>query len=512
MRILAMSGNGPILVTGATGYVGGRLIPQLLQAGWEVRAMVRTPAKLTGRPWAGHPDLEIAAADVLDTDSLNRAVRGCLAIYYLIHSMNDAGRDYAGRDRRAAHTMVEAAARGGVARIIYLGGLGGEGAVLSPHLRSRHEVAQILRSGPVPVTYLRSGIILGSGSASFEILRYLVDRLPVMITPRWVETACQPIAIRDVLYCLVGCLDHEETVGKTLEIGGPDVITYRRLMEIYAEEANLRKRLIIPVPVLTPRLSSYWIHLVTPVHASIARPLVQGLATPVVCKDTRILAIMPRELTHCRDAIRYALDRIGQHQVETHWTDAGITLAPEWLHRGDAPYAGGTVLSCAYRIQLEASPEEVWRPICEIGGERGWYFGNVLWALRGWMDRLAGGVGLRRGRRDPRDLKAGDAVDFWRVVEVEPPGRLLLAAEMKLPGEALLEFRVLRRDDGRTELQQISRFLPRGLWGILYWYALYPVHTWLFRGMLRSIARTVGAPVVLGPVAFDPKQPPRGRL
>jgi uncharacterized protein YbjT (DUF2867 family) len=494
----------PVLVTGATGYVGGRLVPLLLQAGIKVRAIARTPAKLLSRPWATHPGLEIVSADMLDRDSLYRAAEGCSAVYYLVHSMNDLRKNFADLDRTAAQNMVEAAKAGGVAKIIYLGGLGGEEAAMSRHLRSRHEVAQILRSGPVPLTYLRSGIILGSGSASFEILRYLVDRLPVMITPRWVDTECQPIAIRDVLFYLVGCLDHEETTGDTFDIGGPHSLTYRKLMEIYAEEANLRRRLIIRVPVLTPRLSSYWIHLVTPVHASIAKPLAEGLATPVLCRDSRILSIIPRELTSCRQAIRYALDRIRQQQVDTSWTDAGVMVPPEWLHHGDASYAGGTVLNCAYRISLDAEPEVLWKPIREIGGDKGWYFGNWLWALRGLLDRLSGGVGLRRGRRHPSEVLVGDALDFWRVLEVHPLRRLLLLAEMKLPGEATLEFCISRRNDSRTQLDQISRFLPRGLWGILYWYALYPIHRWLFKGMLRSIASATGKSIIYGPDPFEP--------
>jgi len=279
-----------VLVTGATGYVGGRLVPLLLERGWRVRAAVRSPEKLRGRPWAGHPNLEAAAADVLDRESLCRAADGCSAAFYLVHSMNDRSQDFAEQDRLAARNMLEAADRAGVGRILYLGGLGDDGRGLSEHLRSRHEVARILASGGVPVTHLRAGMILGSGSASFEILRYLVERLPVMITPRWVETPCQPIAIRDVLRYLAGCLENRETAGETLDIGGPEVLTYRRLMEIFAEEAGLRRRLIVPVPVLTPRLSAYWIHLVTPVHASIAQPLARGLSIPVVCRDDRRVA------------------------------------------------------------------------------------------------------------------------------------------------------------------------------------------------------------------------------
>lgn len=489
----------PVLVAGATGYVGGRLVPRLLESGRRVRAVVRSAAKLSARPWAGHPGLEIAQADLLDGPAVAQAARGCGAAFYLVHSMEPGRGDFAERERVAARNMAAAASSAGLERILYLGGLGDENASLSHHLRSRMETARILASGRVPVTHLRAGAILGSGSASFEILRYLVDRLPVMITPRWVHTACQPIAIRDVLGYLVGCLDCDRTVGETFEIGGPDVLTYRELMEIYAEEAGLPRRLVLPVPVLTPRLSSYWIHLVTPVHGSLARPLAEGLSVPVVCRENRIRSLVPQPLLSCREAIRLALRRIEQHTVETSWADAGRLVPPEWAQEGDADYAGGTVFESAWRIRVRCPAEAAWGPIARIGGETGWYFGDRLWALRGWMDRLAGGPGLRRGRPDASPvLRVGDAVDFWRVLKVEPPRRLSLLAEMKMPGEAALEFRVEPLADGTTEIRLISTFLPRGLAGILYWYLLYPVHGWLFRGMLLALARAADGAVVSG--------------
>lgn len=501
----------PVLVTGATGYVGGRLVPLLLESGYRVRAAARTAAKLACRPWAGHPNVEIVSCDALDRESLTRAAQGCWAVYYLVHSMSRSLKDFVQMDRQAARNMAAAAEKAGAERIIYLGGLGEEDGGLSKHLQSRHEVARILQSGPVPATHLRAGMILGSGSASFEILRYLVDRLPVMITPRWVHTPCQPIAIRDVLHYLAGCLENEATAGGTLDIGGPEVLTYREIMDIYAEEACLRKRLVLPVPVLTPRLSSYWIHLVTPVHASIARPLAEGLSTPVLCKDNRILTMIPRERLICREAIRLALERIDQKRVETSWTDAGGMVPPEWLQHGDAPYAGGTTLTCAHRIRLQANPQEAWRPISAIGGKNGYYFGDSLWVLRGWVDMLAGGTGLRRGRRHPDHLYPGDALDFWRVLDADPPHRLFLLAEMRMPGEATLEFQLVPLAEGGTELRQVSTFLPRGLLGILYWYALYPIHVWLFKGMLRSIAGRVGRPTSDRPEPFDPRAGPCGR-
>ncbi|MEJ2672141.1 MAG: SDR family oxidoreductase [Deltaproteobacteria bacterium] len=490
----------PVLVTGATGYVGGRLVPRLLEAGYRVKALGRSLNKLRSRPWGAHPRIELAQGDVMDAESLRRASRGCWAAYYLVHSMTAAARDFPEADRQAARNMARAAAEAGLDRIIYLGGLGGaDDPNLSEHLRSRHEVAWILQSGPVPTTFLRAAMILGSGGAAFEILRYLVDRLPVMLTPRWVHTPVQPIAIRNVLTYLTGCLKQDETRGQTFDIGGPEVVTYRQLMDIYAEEAHLRRRLVIPVPVLTPRLSSYWIHLVTPIPASLAQPLAEGLANPVVCLDNRIRDLIPQELLNCRQTIRLALQRIAQQRVETCWSDAGSLVPPEWVSCGDAAYAGGTVLSLGYRVLLAATPDEVWQVVTQIGGQKGWYYGDSLWAIRGGVDRLLGGSGLRRGRRHPAELRAGDALDFFRVLEIEPKRRLLLLAEMKMPGEATLEFRLIPTPDGGTELIQTSRFLPRGLAGIAYWYALDPLHKKIYQGMLRAIARAIGKPILAGP-------------
>ena len=490
----------PVLVTGSTGYVGGRLVPKLLESGCRVRALGRSIAKLQARPWANHPLVELAAGDVLDYESLLKAAAGCRAAFYLVHSMGADPKGFTQTDRTAAQNMARAAAAAGLEHIIYLGGLGNtEDPLLSKHLRSRQEVAQILQSGPVPATFLRAAMILGSGSASFEILRYLVDRLPVMLTPRWVHNPVQPIAIRNVLNYLQGCLEHEETRGQTFDIGGPEVVTYRQLFDIYAEEAHLRRRLIIPVPVLTPTLSSYWIHLITPVPAGIARPLAEGLRNPVICKDNRIRALIPQELLDCRQTIRLALERVKQQQIDTCWTDAGGALPPEWTYCGDTAYAGGTLLECGYSVQIQATPEEVWQPIIRMGGAAGYYFGNYLWRLRGWIDRLLGGVGFRGGRRHPLELRVGDALDFWRVLEIEPPHRLLLLAEMKLPGEAVLEFHLTPQGDGKVELKQTARFLPRGLGGMVYWYSLVPFHRWLYRGMLEAIAKAVGKPIVKGP-------------
>lgn len=493
----------PVLVVGATGYVGGRLVPLLLERGYRVRAVARSLAKLASRPWASHPNLEAAAADVQDLDALKTAARGCGVAYYLVHSMTSASKNFEEADRRCAHNMVSAAAECGLERIIYLGGLGRTiDPCLSKHLRSRHEVAAILQKGPVPTTLLRSAMILGSGSASFEMLRYLVDRMPIMFTPPWVHTPVQPISIRNALHYLVGCLEHPETTGQTYDIGGPDVLTYAGLIEIYAEVAGLKKRRIIPQPFITPRMSAIWIHLVTPIPLAIAQPLVEGLLNRVVCLDSRIQAVIPQTLLDTRETIRRALEKTRSQCVEACWTDAGEIRPPEWTYCGDAEYAGGTIMKCAYFIRLNATVEEVWDRIVRIGGMTGWYYGQRIWKVRGWLDKIFGGTTLSRGRRDPQTLHVGDALDFWRVLEVSPPRQLLLLSEMKVPGEALLEFRIMPVD-GATELRQISRFVPKGFAGLAYWYLLYFPHHWLFRGMLRTIADAVGKPLIMGPTPLE---------
>lgn len=494
-----MQDDRPVLVTGATGYIGGRLTPLLLERGHRVRVMVRSAAKLGCRPWAGHPQLEIAEADVFDYPAVRRAAAGCRAVYYLIHSMNPQARDYAAADRLAAHIMMRACEHEGVERILYLGGMGQEDESLSEHLRSRNEVASILAGGTPKATILRAAQIIGAGSASFEIVRYLADRLPLMICPRWVYTEAQPVAVRDVLHCLAGCLEHPETAGEDYDIAGPDILTYKQLFRLYCEVAGLPRPRLIPVPVLTPFLSSLWVGLVTPIPASLARPLVQGLKTRVVARDNRLMEVLQHKPLPVREAMATALDKVRQHAVETCWSDAGEARTPEWLACGDAPYAGGTVLGETYRLVLDAPVAQVWRHVTSIGGERGWLFGNALWTLRGWLDTLAGGPGLRRGRRHPEQLYIGDAVDFWRVLDLQEHRRLMLLAEMRLPGEALLEFRLTPLDDHRTELVQRSRFLPHGLWGLAYWWATFPLHLLIFKGMLRAMGRRSGAAILSGP-------------
>ncbi len=487
-----------VLVTGATGYVGARLIPLLLEAGYLVRAAGRSLAKLKARPFAGQEGVELCSLNVLERTDLKAALKDVYAVYYLVHSMNSKSRDFAEADRLAAKNMAAEAEEAGVRRIIYLGGLGEDSPELSKHLRSRAETGEILKSGKVPVTILRAGMILGSGSTSFEILRYLVERLPFMITPRWVKTPSQPIAIRNVLNYLVGCLGIEATTGETYDIGGPEVITYMELMQTYARRAGLPRRVILPVPVFTPRISSYWIHFVTPVPAYIARPLAEGLRNPVVCKNNEILKLIPQDLLDADTAIGIALERMRSQTVESSWTDAGSMPADEWLAPGDPGWAGGTYYEDSRIITVSDTTKEVWQRLVRLGGKTGWYYGNWLWKLRGFMDRMLGGVGLNRGRRNENELGVGDALDFWRVVEVEEEKHLLLLAEMKLPGEAILEFQICPQGT-HTQVRQIARFVPHGLLGLLYWWAVTPLHEFVFSGMLKGVAAKSPATIVEGP-------------
>ena len=479
-----------VFLTGATGYVGGRLAPRLIEAGWRVRCLARSPRKLAARAWAASAAVEIVEGDALDVPRLAEAMRGCDAAYYLIHSMEVAGREYAQRDRELARAFAQAAEQAGVGRIIYLGGLGELGDHLSEHLSSRREVELCLASESVPVTSLRAAMIIGSGSASFEILRYLTERLPIMVTPRWVATECQPIAIRDVLRYLVQCLDVPATVGATLDIGGPEVLTYRRLIQIMAQALNLRQRLIVPVPLLTPRLSSLWICLVTPVSYRMARPLADGLRNRVVCRNDQARDLMPGPLLGVREAVDLAVGRLRRSEVETRWSDAGPVP-------GDPDWAGGKVFVDRREVTIAAQPEVVFTAVCKVGGGHGYYAADWLWYVRGWMDRLVGGPGLRRPRRHPEQLAYGDALDFWRVTGIDPPHRLALLAEMRLPGDAVLEFSISPSANDvpcapvspSTVLVQTARFKPRGLAGLAYWYAVLPLHGYVFRGMLDGIRR-----------------------
>jgi len=472
-----------VLVTGATGYIGGRLVPRLLESGYRVRCLARDPSRLQGRPWLGQ--VEVVAGDCLRAETLPAAMQGVEFAFYLVHSMA-AGHDFEERDVLAARNFATAARAAGVQRMLYLGGLGDPDTALSEHLRSRQATGAVLRESGVPVTEFRAPVIVGSGSLSFEIIRYLTERLPVMICPRWLYTRAQPIAIRDVLDYLVAALQTPASAGRIIEIGGADVLTYGDLLRGYARARGL-KRWLVPVPVLTPRLSSYWVHLVTPVPAVIARPLIQGLRNDVIVRDDLARRLFPQiQPLDYAAAVRLALDVLETGRVETAWSDALASsqgdVAPVLFTTQE-----GIILERRQRL-VRAPAAAVYRTFIRLGGETGWLCMDWAWAARGFIDRLRGGVGLRRGRRDPANARVGDAIDFWRVEAVEPDRRLRLRAEMKVPGRAWLEFEVEPVDAATSRLSQTAFFAPRGLFGLVYWYLLYPIHALIFSGLTARIA------------------------
>jgi len=472
-----------VLVTGATGYIGGRLVGELLNSGYRVRCMVRDPQRLQGRSWA--QQVEIVAGDVLSPETLPPALSGVTLAYYLIHSMM-GGADFHEKDQRAARNFALAARDASVQRLVYLGGLGDPQSELSEHLRSRQETGDALREAGIPVTEFRAAVIVGSGSLSFEMIRYLTERLPAMICPRWVYTRTQPISIHNVLAYLVAAMDTPECSGQIIEIGGADVVTYGGMMVGYARARGL-KRWMVPVPVLTPRLSSYWVHLVTPIPAAMAQPLIQGLRNENVVQDDAARRIFPNiQPMNYQSAVELALQQLDAGNVETAWSDALVTsqgdVQPVVLATQE-----GMILE-QRQVTISASPHAAYRAFTGLGGERGWLYMNWAWRLRGALDRLVGGVGLRRGRRDPEELRVGDALDFWRVEAVEEDRLLRLRAEMKVPGRAWLQFQVRPGNDGCL-LSQTAFFAPKGLSGLLYWYGLYPLHALIFSGMIRKIAQ-----------------------
>ena len=480
-----------ILVSGATGYVGSRLIPRLVDSGHDVSCLVRDASRVD--PGVAR-SARILVADVLQPESVAAAMQGIEVAYYLIHSMSASDGDFQERDRLAAHNFAMAARQAGVNRIIYLGGLASETSQISLHLKSRHETGETLRRFGPPVTEFRAGIIVGNGSVSFELIRYLTERLPVMICPRWVITRTQPIAIDDVLHYLVAALQSPESIGQVIEIGGATIETYRSMMLTYARARRLR-RWLLRVPVLTPRLSSYWLRLVTPIPTSIARPLIEGLRTEVVCKSTRAAELFPaiRPLGYAA-AIERTLTR---------------TLPDDSL-RQTLPCRPGHVFTrrdgvlCDVRQAVaDASPKDVFSVITHIGGSNGYLYANSLWRIRGWLDRCLGGVGMKRSPGSVH-LNKNDYIDLWYVQDLEADSRLLLRAEMKLPGRAWLEFLVSPQPSGRTLVRCCAWFEPHGLLGELYWWVLYPVHILIFRGMVQAMCRKAARSVPIQPAYTGP--------
>ncbi|MEV6232471.1 SDR family oxidoreductase [Saccharopolyspora shandongensis] len=483
---MAESTSRLCLVTGATGYIGGRLVPLLLDAGHRVRCLVRSPEKLRDVPWRDR--VEVVRGDLLDADQVRSACEGADVLYYLVHSL--AKKEFADLDRRSAATVAAEAERAGVARIVYLGGVHPASGQLSEHLRSRAEVGEILLRGGVPAVALQAAVIIGSGSASFEMLRYLTERLPLMVTPSWVRNRVQPIAIRDVLHYLVGAARIPAAVNRTFDIGGPDVLTYAEMMSGFAAVAGLPRRRMVPVGVLTPRLSSLWINIVTPVPRSIGAPLIESLINEAICAEHDIDEFVPPPeggTTSYRDAVGLALRKIRRGEVETRWSDASPAGAPWEPLPSDPPWSGGSAYRDVREHRTTAPARDVWRVVEGIGGRNGWYSFPLAWAVRGWADRLIGGVGLRRGRRDPRRLRTGDALDWWRVEELVDGRYLRLRAEMRVPGRAWLEMSVEPGGAAGACYRQRAVFIPRGLLGHAYWWAVAPFHGLVFGGMARNI-------------------------
>lgn len=473
----------PILVTGATGYIGGRLVPRLLEAGYQVRCMVRDPGRLQGRPWLDK--VEIVKGDALDPDSLLAAMQGVKVSYYLIHGLQGS-RNRAERDLQAARNFACAADEAKLERIIYLGELVDPSANLSPYLRARHETGYLLRQGGVPVTELRAGMVIGSGSLLFEMIRYLTEHQPVLVCPRWFYTIAQPIAIRNVLDYLLAVLESPVSLGKLIEIGGIDRLSYAQMCHEYA---NLRgfKRLMLPAPVYAPRLSAWWVHMLTPLHWRALLPLIEGLHAESIVQDDTAHQLFPKiQLLDFKTAVRLALGRVENDDVETSWMDALVTSA------GDRrPYTfilqEGMMIEERRKL-LDLPPEPIFQSFTGLGGDRGWLYMDWIWNIRGWMDKMAGGVGLRRGRRNPDELYVGEALDFWRVEAIEQDRLMRLRAEMRVPGKAWLQFQVDPQPDGKSLVIQTAYFAPRGLAGLLYWYSMYLFHLFIFNGMLNKVA------------------------
>ncbi|MBF4622170.1 SDR family oxidoreductase [Clavibacter sp. VKM Ac-2542] len=475
------------LVTGATGYIGGRLVPRLLDAGFRVRVLVRDPRRLTDVPW--RDDVEVVQGDLADAATLGPAVDGVDVLYYLVHGMGSKG-DFASSERASAEHVATAAKAAGVGRIVYLGGLHPDTPQLSKHLASRKAVGDVLLASGVPTIALQAGVVIGSGSTSFEMIRHLTEVLPFMPAPGWVRNFIQPIAIRDVLYYLVAAADLPADLNRTFDIGGPDVLRYGQMMNGYAVEAGLPQRPIASIPVFAPRLAAHWVNVVTPIPRTLAVPIIESLQYDCVMGEHDISTYIPDPeggLTGYRRSVRLALGRMRDGVVETSWKDSAVVGAPSDLLPSDPDWSGHTVYLDLKERSTDAAPEDLWAVIESIGGENGWYSLPVAWAARGWMDKLVGGVGLRRGRRSATTLQTGDALDFWRVEHIERGSSLRLRAEMKLPGEAWLELSSTPREGGGSDYRQRAIFFPSGLAGRLYWFSILPFHGVIFTSMATRI-------------------------
>jgi len=483
-----MTSSKLILVTGATGYVGGRLVPRLLEAGYRVRVLVRDRERLQGRSWLDK--VEVVTGNALAMDTLNKALRDVSVAYFLIHGKK-GGRGDAEHDLTIARNFAHAAKQMDVERVIYLGELVDPTMDLSPYLRARHETGYILRYGGVPVTEFRAGMIVGSGSVLFEMIRYLSEREPLLLCPAWFFSQAQPIAIRDVLFYLIGALETPESIGRMIEVGGPTRLTYAEMLLEYAKERGL-KRILVRLPVNAPRLSAYWVHMVTPIHWRLVLPLIEGLRAKLIVRDGTARKLFPKiKPINFQTAVHLALGRIQRDDVETSWSDALVTVAgnikPYKFRVEEGMYIE------TRQILIDLDPEAVHRSYMGIGGERGWLYLDWAWGMRGWLDKAIGGVGLRRGRRHPDEVRVGESLDFWRVEEVEANHLLRLRAEMKLPGKAWLEFKsepVSDRDkqDDKTLFTVTAYFAPHGLSGFLYWYAMWLPHRFIFDGLTNRIA------------------------
>ena len=474
----SMEKHHRILLTGASGYVGGRLLTALISAGHDVRCLTRRPDYLSP---GIRPPASVVIGDVLNASSLEGVFEGCDTAFYLVHSMGSAG-SFEEQDRLGSTNFANAARRSSLSRIIYLGGLFDDERGLSPHLRSRLEVGRILRTSGIPVIELRASIVIGSGSLSFELVRSLAEHLPVMLLPRWVSVVAQPIGIEDLMKYLVGSMDISVQESLVVEIGGADVVSYRDLIVEYARQRGLR-RILIPVPVLTPRLSSLWLGLVTPLYARVGRKLIDSIRHPTIVRDPAALQLFDISPLGFADAMAAAIRNEDREFAETRWSGARSSSGP-------VPYGGvrlGNRIFDSRQISVNVPPEKAFEPLRMLGGKNGWYVYDFLWRLRGVMDLAAGGVGMRRGRPD-RELRAGDPLDFWRVESYDPPFHLRLEAEMKVPGAAWLEFEV-KAVEGGSVITQTAIFHPAGLAGLAYWYGIYPVHALIFRGMIRAVAR-----------------------